>query len=519
MLQSLSRTKAQQDSSGGQKAEGKKMIFNDLREFIDRCQEMNDVQVVEGADWNLELGLITELYAKDENAPALLFDSIREYPKGFRVATNQFTAPRRTAMALGLPAEARGMELVKAWKDKWTTEGERLIPPVEVATGPVRENVLTGDDIDLLKFPVPNWHALDGGRYIGTADMVITRDRDEGWVNLGTHRVQVHDKATATIHTSPGRHCEMMARKYWDKGEACPVVVTCGQEPFLWANAHTFLPWGISEYDHAGGLRGAPYEVVYGEFTDIPIPATAEIALEGELLSPEMGMLEEGPFGEWPGHYGRGRHMGKTPIFKVKAIFHRNNPILLGAPPFIAPASFTVGEHIRRAANVWAEIERQVPGVKGVSVIQEAGTYWMLAISIQQQYPGHAKQAALAALGSNAGAYLLKYVVLVDEDIDPSNTADVLWAIASRTDPAESIDFVRGLWGSQTDPILSPLKRSTHDFTHSTAIIHACKPFHWKDQFPPSIRTDPKLLEQTKAKWSQLFNGVGERPQRNLAQT
>ena len=479
------------------------MIFSDLREFIRKVQEMDDLKIVEGADWDLELGLITELYAQDQNAPALLFDKIKGYPKGFRIATNQFTAPRRTALALGLPVEAKGVELVRAWREK--TKDVKLLPPVEVKTGPIKENVLVGEEVDMYKFPVPKWHELDGGRYIGTADMVITKDREEGWVNLGTHRVQVHDKSTATIHMSPGRHCEMMARKYWDKGEACPVVVTVGQEAFLWAITHTFLPWGISEYDWAGGLRGAPYEVVRGELTDIPIPAAAEIALEGELCSPDMGMLEEGPFGEWPGHYGRGRYMGKTPVFKVKAILHRNDPILLGAPPFIPPASFTVGEHIRRAANVWTEIERQVPGVKGVSVIQEAGTYWMLAISIEQRYPGHAKQAALAALGSNAGAYLLKYVVLVDEDIDPSNIADVLWAIASRTDPERSIDFVRDLWGSQTDPILSPTKRAEHDFTHSTAIINACKPFHWKDQFPKNIKTNPDLLAATRKKWPDLF--------------
>ena len=177
----------------------------------------------------------------------------------------------------------------------------------------------------------------------------------------------------------------------------------------------------------------------------------------------------------------------------------------MGAPPYIPPASFTVGEHIRRAANVWNELDRQVPGVKGVSVIQEAGTYWMIAISLEQKYPGHAKQAALAALGSNVGAYMLKYIVVVDEDIDPSNMDDVLWAIASRTDPELSIDIIRGCWGSQTDPILSPFKRSIHDFTHSTAIILACKPYHWIDQFPATIRTRPELLEKTRTKWAHLF--------------
>ncbi len=483
------------------------MIFNDLREFIRECEKENDCKVVEDADWNLELGLITEIAVKRSDAPLLLFDNIKDYQKGYRVATNLFSTPRRTALTLGLPLEAKGVELVKAWREK--TKGEvKLIPPVEVKTGSVKENIQMGKDVDLFKFPVPKWHELDGGRYIGTADMVITKDPVEGWVNLGTHRVQVHDRSTATIHMSPGRHCEMMAKKYWEKGKACPVVVTCGQEPLLWGTCHTFQPWGISEYDYAGGLRGKPYDVVRGEVTGLPIPATAEIALEGELLSPEVELKQEGPFGEWPGHYGQGRYMGKSPVFKVKAVLHRNDPILMGTPPQIPPASFTVGEHIRRAANIWNEVERQVPGVKGVSVVEEAGTYWMIVISLEQKYPGHAKQAALAALGSNAGAYMLKYVIVVDEDIDPSNISDVLWAIASRTDPQEAIDFVRGCWGSQTDPILSPFKRTIHDFTHSSAIILACKPYHWIKEFPPSIRTSPELLEKTLKKWGHLFKKV-----------
>ena len=480
------------------------MLFNDLRDFITEVDKLGECKIIESTDWDLELGLITELFAKQTDSPLLVFDSIKDYEKGYRVAANLFTTQRRTALALGLPLEAKGVELVRAWREK--TKGDlKLIPPVEVKTGPVKENIDIGDDVNLYKFPVPKWHELDGGRYIGTADMVITRDPEEGWVNLGTHRVQVQNKNTACIHMSPGRHCEMMASKYWKKGESCPVVVTCGQEPFLWGACHTFHPWGVSEYDYAGGVRGEPYEVVRGEVTDIPIPAAAEIALEGELLSPDVELIEEGPFGEWPGHYGRGRYMGKSPVLKVKAVLHRNNPIIMGAPPYINPASWTVGEHIRRAANIWNELDRQVPSVKGVSVIQEAGTYWMIVISMEQKYPGHAKQAALAALGSNAGGYMLKYIVVVDEDIDPSNISDVLWAIASRTDPELSIDIIKGCWGSQTDPILSPVKRQIHDFTHSTAIILACKPYHWIEQFPPTIRTRPELLEKTRSKWAHLF--------------
>jgi len=169
------------------------MLFNDLRDFITEVDKLGECKIIESTDWDLELGLITELFAKQTDSPLLVFDSIKDYEKGYRVAANLFTTQRRTALALGLPLEAKGVELVRAWREK--TKGDlKLIPPVEVKTGPVKENIDIGDDVNLYKFPVPKWHELDGGRYIGTADMVITRDPEEGWVNLGTHRVQVQNK-------------------------------------------------------------------------------------------------------------------------------------------------------------------------------------------------------------------------------------------------------------------------------------------------------------------------------------
>ena len=158
------------------------------------------------------------------------------------------------------------------------------------------------------------------------------------------------------------------------KGQACPVVVCCGQEPLLWAaSAWEHVPWGVSEYDFAGGLKNEPITVTRGVTTDLPIPATAEIALEGEIVPPEVEEREEGPFGEWPGYYVMGTTM--QPAFRVKSILHRNNPIIQGNPPSHLPAVWSLGRHYQKAAVLWDELDRQLPGVTGVRMLDEAAMH------------------------------------------------------------------------------------------------------------------------------------------------
>src|SRR3990170_268899 len=170
-------------------------------------------------------------------------------------------------------------------------------------------------DVDMHEFPAPKWHELDGGNYLGTAGLVITRDPDEGWVNLGTYRVQVHDRDTVGFYISPGKHGRIMREKYWAKGEPCPVAMCFGMDPLLLHVASTGLPWGASEYDYAGGIKGQPIEVIKGPVTGLPIPAAAEIVIEGLSYPGDMQM--EGPFGEFAGYYASGER--KEPIVKVKS--------------------------------------------------------------------------------------------------------------------------------------------------------------------------------------------------------
>ncbi|MFC1907152.1 UbiD family decarboxylase [Chloroflexota bacterium] len=475
-------------------------MVSDLREFIDKVDEIGELKRVDGADWDLEIGVLTEIEAATKSQSMLLFDNIKGHKPGYRVVSNLFNTNKRIALAYELPERESSIDLVQVMREKLKT-GTIPIPPVEVATGPVMENVVTGDDVDLLRFPSPKWHELDGGRFIGTGSAVIVKDPDTGYVNVSCQRIQVHDEKTAGIYFAPARHSMIVAKKYWSKDLPMPVAVSCGQEPLLWAASCWLLPWGASEYDLAGGLKGKPVETVRGVTTDLPLPATAEIVLEGEIPPPEEEKRLEGPFGECLGYYAGGET--PKPVIRVKSILHRNDPIIQGNPPAILSSVWDLGRHIQISASLWDDLDRQVPGVKGVWVPEETGMRSMVVVSLKQEYAGHAKRAA-AVVAGNSFMVHLRYIVIVDEDIDPSNMDEVLWALGTRSDP-DSIDVLRGTMTAPPNPAVPPEKRSRGDFTHSTAIILACRPYHWINEFPASVKSSPELVKKVRDKWAKLF--------------
>jgi UbiD family decarboxylase len=477
-------------------------MLDNIREFIAKAQEIGEYKVVEGADWNLELGAIAAWQAELGNSPLLLFDKIKGYPEGYRIACNLYNTPKRLALAMGVQREVRGLEIVKAWREK-IGGGKKLIPPVEVKDSPLKENVQIGKDVDVLKFPTPKWHELDGGRYIGTGHTVIMKDPDGGWVNLGTYRAQVQDKSTISVFIAPGHQGDIIRKKYWAKGLSCPTAIATGLEPMVWSASTESMPWGVSEYDYAGLLKGEPIKVMKGVTTDLPIPATAEIVIEGEMVSPEVETRPEGPFGEWTAHYAGGET--QQPVMKVKSVCHRNDPILTGAPPSMWLSHYTLARHAHRAAITWKELDERVPGVKGVWFLDETGGITTIIISIKQMYGGHAKQTALAAASAASSAFHLCWIIVVDDDIDPSNMSEVQWAMAHRCETETSVEVIKGGWTSPLKPVLSPEKRGRRDFTQGMVVILACKPYYWINNFPPSVKTSPELFQKVKDKWEDYF--------------
>ncbi len=478
--------------------------FESLRNYLDLLESKDLLTYVEGADWNLEIGAVTELVAFSDNPHGLLFDKIRGYSEGYRVATDIYVSQRLQALALGLPEDASGVELVKLWRDR--LRNLRRSPPREVSDGPVKENIIIGDDVNILRFPVPLWHENDAGRYFGTGDIVITFDPEEKWVNAGVYRSQVHDDKTLGLMFVPGHHGRIMMEKYWAKGRDAPVVITAGQDPILYCAACAPLPWGYSELEFAGGLRDQPIDAIIDSETSLPVPAQAEIAVMGHVPSPAKELRQEGPFGECTGYYaGHGPNL----VVHIDKIWHRNNPILQGNPTMHGSAMMhALGAQLITSASVWDALEREVPNVQGVySLYQpcQSGST-VLVVSIKQSFAGHAKQAAFAALGSHAGVLMNKAVIIVDEDVDASNLQDVLFAVMSRCDPSDDIDIVRGVPTNAMDPALTHSKRSINEYKSSSMIIDATrKPFSMRDKFPRVNVISPELKSKTLAKWGSIL--------------
>jgi len=479
-------------------------LYDDLRSWIDQARKLGELRDVEGANWQEEIGMATELLQHSDPAPAALFDKIPGYAAGYRVLTN-FFGGKRMNMTLGFPTDLSRVELSDAFLKAY--QEAKPIPYEFVKGGPILENVKTGDDVNVLSFPTPKWHELDGGRYIGTGSYDITQDPDEGWVNAGTYRVMIHDEKSVGIYISPGKHGRVHRDKYMARNQPMPVAVVVGGDPLLYLMACNEVPYGISEYDIAGGLRKNPYPVIRGEVTGLPIPANAEIVLEG-FVDPKK-RRREGPFGEWTGYYGS--DVRDEPVLDVKAIYYRNDPIILGCPPQIPPDEIARYRSVIRSGLLKQELEKAgLSGIKATWAHEVGNTRMLLAIAIEQRYAGHATQVGHVASQCHVGAYAGRYVIVVDDDIDVSNLEELIWAMLSRSDPATSIDIIHNAWSTALDPRIHPDDKAKGKLTNSRAIIDATRPYEWRDRFPvvnmPSLETKRNARE----KFSYLLEGFGK---------
>lgn len=472
--------------------------LKDLRTWIAKLEEIGALRRIKGAHWDLEIGTITELIRERPNPPGLLFEQIPGYPPNYRVYVDLRGNFEKQAAYLGIPNPGSYMGFVLAMKERQKSKVQ-LIPPKIVKEAPCFENVYTGKDINLFKFPTPKWHELDGGRYIGTGDICILRDPDSGYVNLGIYRIMIHDENTLGVYISPGKHGRIILEKYHSKGKNCPVAVTFGHDVKTYEAASFSSPFGSSEYDYAGGLLGEPIEVFEGEYTKLPIPVSAEIVVEGEI--PVGEVRPEGPFAEGGGYYAHGKQ--PEPIIRVKRLLHRNDPIIYGHPHLISEAIYCRDPWPRRDAQIWDEMERAgVPDIRGV---WRLGSRWVV-ISIKQRYPGHAKQALMAAAASHTGAYHNTHFVVVDEDIDPTNVHEVLWAMGNRMSPETDVEIIKRCWSTPLDSMIRKGTPKEACF-QSRTLLDACKPYEWIKEFPEDYRLRKELREEAVKKWKDEIIG------------
>ena len=219
--------------------------------------------------------------------------------------------------------------------------------------------------------------------------------------------------------------------------------------------------------------------------------------IAGEIPPPNVERREEGPFGEYTGYYATGRV--PEPVIRVKALYHRNDPIILGMPPFKFRGPTCQFGFPAESRNYKQKLARA--GVEDVLDVWRAAVPGVTVIQIRQRYPGHAMRAALVL----AGEFLTRFIVVVDEDINPRDPEDVLWAIGTRCDPATTLSILSGCSTGQLDPRIPPERKQRGDYTYSCAIINACKPYDWIKDFPKTNIASPELRQTVLAKWKDLF--------------
>jgi 4-hydroxy-3-polyprenylbenzoate decarboxylase len=338
--------------------------------------------------------------------------------------------------------------------------------------------------------------------------MHILKDPASDWVNVGTYRNQVFGPDTMGIYISPGKHGRLIRDTWFSRGERCPIVVVVGADPLLFmAACAEGIPYGMSEFAWAGGVRGEPVQLVRGPVTGLPFPATAEVAIEGWMEPDEWH--DEGPYGEWMGYYASGDQ--RTPVIHVEAIHHRDDPILLGCPQgkpphednrFLAYLKSALIENQLRAAGV--------PKVAGVWCPPEGGNRLVVVIAIEQSYAGHATQALMVGGQTGTTAYSGRIVIAVDSDIDITNFDDVMWAVTTRCDPERDVQVIKRAWSGPVDPAIHPDQRGFN----SRLLIDATKPWEWRDRFAEPVVT-AEQARATRERWGWILDRDADDPRTN----
>lgn len=465
----------------------------DLRDFIERCEAAGELKRVKAeVDWNLEISHISKL-TEEKKGPALLFENIKGYTSP--VFTGAFGTAGRLATALGMPSHYSMCDAAREWM-KLTIKD--LIPAREVNDGPVLENVLEEGQVDLTMFPVPKFYPLDGGRYIGTAVFLVVQDPETGDYNLGTYRMQMLDGRRCGVQILPGKRGDRILKKYKKLGKKMPAAAVIGCDPLLFM-AGTLMYAGASEYDLTGSIRGTPTEIIKTQMTGLPVPATAEIVLEGEI-DPD-NLQPEGPFGEYTGYYTDefGKEIRK-PCLEVKRILHRDNPILWATSVGRPVTDVHMLLAFTRTATLWTDlVQMKIPGIQSVYIPPEsAGRFWAI-VSVKQMYPGHSSQVANAVISTTTGNYGIKGVIVVDHDIQADDIDRVLWALAVRYDPLRSTELIKRGRSTPLDPALAP---DATKLITSRILMDATIPYEW-EQKPIEIKLDEATLAKVKERWSE----------------
>ena len=313
-----------------------------------------------GLTWQDDIGAATKVILHDENAPCVIFDGYsRHHFRAARFSSND-TGGKRQRMTLGFPLHFSKLELSEAFRAHYMADLKRIEPRF-VNDGPVFENVITGDADQHHQVPgaemAPTTTA--GAISAPAASTSPATPMTAGSIAAPTG-CMIHDEKSVGFYISPGKHGRIMRDKYEARGEPMPVAIVVGCDPMSFLMASSEVPYGVAEYDVIGGIRGAPVNIVRAPITGLPVPANAEIVIEGYV---QPGNVKpEGPFGEWMGYYGS--DVRNEPVMDIVAIYHRNEPILLGCAPQRPPDEIARYRALTRSAIVRENIVKAgVPDV------------------------------------------------------------------------------------------------------------------------------------------------------------
>ncbi len=403
------------------------MAFVDNRQFIEALDKTGDiVHIKQEVDWELEAGAIVRRTC-EVGGPAVLFENIKDYPQDRRILGAPVSTLRRVAIAMGFAPETPVRELIREYEHRI----QHPVKPKVVSDGPCKENVIRGDDVDLFRFPAPLIHDGDGGRYIGSWHIIITKDPESDWTNWGVYRTMVHNRNHLAVLLMATQHQgRVFYGKYAPKSQPMPFALAIGADPVCTIVAATMFRAGESEVDYAGALHQAPVELVKCETSDVLVPAHAEIVLEGEIIPDEM--VPEGPFGEYTGYRHAERRL--VPQYRVKAITHRNNPILT-----MSNVGMPIGEDHSLAAVTYSVMLKNHFLRQGIPIndvyFPPEFAYHLAIVGVKGRQPDVARRIQEGMTRALAHAK----VIVVDEDVDVFNVNEALHAFLTKCHPMNGI--------------------------------------------------------------------------------
>lgn len=423
----------------------------DLRHFLSRYERDNPHRVARiqneiALDFDA-IAVAFEMEKRKEN-PLLIFENVKG--SRFPILCNLYSARDRFAAALGVPVE----RLI----EKWASIDARPIKPEVLTTGPIKDVVLTGDQVDLGYLPIMRNFVQDGGPYLTNA-MVVAKDPETGVRNASFHRMHLKGKTRFGTSLHSRRHLWNYARKAKAMGlSELPVVIVVGCHPLITFGSGLWKgPIEADEYEMAGGFLGEPLKIVQGVTGPVEIPAFAELAIEGRLLLDADE--DEGPFGEFTGYASE---RSTRNAVEVTGILHRRDAYYHTIVGGISD-EHTLMMGVSQESRQLKALRVHYPNVTAVSYPKSGTCLLHCYIAARNVAPGEARNIAAAALGDNLS---LKLVVVVDADVDVYNEQEVLWAMATRFQADTDTELIKVGMGAILDP-------SNHNGTTAKLVIDA----------------------------------------------